>query len=276
MSVDTYRVGKYSVVPCDPDPYDPRGFLWVWEQPNARASYVVGVDPVLGIAGWNRAIRSKDDANRDNAAIEVFRIGGTTPDIQVAEYAAPVDPYDLADIVNVIGRMYGGSHEDGQALVGIEVYPGQGIMTQRELISRYGYINLPPWRYEDTFLPKATSRLGWYSTRSSRQVLWARGLSHLQRKMAVLRSPWLVEEMADCTPDSFLAATGRARYGLHDDRVVACLLALWYANEWSMAFEPSENSPVETGTQPKWEASDLTVEKMYEAWEEQFSRLVDE
>lgn len=277
MSLQTYRVGKQTLTPCEvpENNTDARGILWMFEEPKPNATYVVGCDPTLGISGWHRTLRTKDDVRKDNAAIEVFRHTGQG-DVQVAEYAAPIDPYDLADVCNTIGHIYAGANEDGQALMCIEVYPGQGLMTQRELISRFGYFNLPPWRYEDKLAPHITGRFGWYSTRSTRQTLWARGISLLQRKGVILRSPWLVEEMADCTPDSFLSMSGRARNGLHDDRVVAMLIAIWFANEWSMAIEPTEKSQAEVVGAPDWQKSDCTLAQMESDWNDRFSSLLDD
>src|SRR5581483_3290707 len=92
---------------------DPRGVVFLYEPPNPRSRYILGCDPTQGRTGWSRYNRSEDDAKIDNGAIEVIRIGrgepdtpGFIPDTQVAEFAAPVDPYDLAGVVNVLGRLY--------------------------------------------------------------------------------------------------------------------------------------------------------------------------
>jgi hypothetical protein len=263
---------------------DPRGIVWVYEEPRRNASYVVGCDPTMGIAGWNRQLRTKDDAKVDNGAIEVFRIGGNGPDVQVAEYAAPVDAEDLTPICNLLGKLYGGNDEDGQALMCIEVYPGTGWMVKRELISKYGYFRMPPWLVEGQGVTmRETNKVGWYSTRSTRQDLWSRGVAHLNRKMAVLRSPWLIDEMADCTPDSFLSMSGRARNGLHDDRVVATLIALWFCNEWSMDIEPTDKSALESATPLNYQAMAtdesgraITSQSLSEDWDDLADRLLND
>lgn len=274
LSPTAYTVGKSDLVPAlieDTD-RDPRGIVWMFEEPQRRATYVLGVDPTVGITGWSRLLRTQDDAKTDNAAIEVVRVG--PPDVQVAEYAAPVDAEELASVTNTLGRVYAGSAEDNQALALIEVYPGMGIVTQRELISRYGYTHLPPWRYEDSLAPRLSNRFGWYSTRDSRKMLWSRGGRHLFKGHVRLYSPWLVEEMADCTPDNFLAVTGRAGSGMHDDRVVALLLALWAANEWSLTIEPQE-APAERSNEPRWQASEITADGMAAAWADKFNDLME-
>ena len=80
--------------------------------------------------------------------------------------------------------------------------------------------------------------------------------------------------MADCTPDSFLSMAGRARSGLHDDRVVAMLIALWFANEWSLAIEPLEKSQTDVVDAPSWQASDMSLASTMEAWDDRFAHLL--
>lgn len=278
MHLDAYRVGKYSLQVAHESQeavlIDPRGLLLVYEEPKAYHRYVIGCDPTFGISGWNRTLRTKDDARVDNAAIEIFRVGN--PDVQVAEFVAPVDAESLAPICNLLGRMYGIGEEDGQALMCIEVYPGTGWMTQRELIQKYGYSNLPPWLTESGVSQRISNKIGWHSTRSTRQDLWSRGVGHLQKKRSVLNSQFLVEEMADCTPDSFLSVTGRARHGLHDDRVVAMLLSIWYGHEWSIAIEPTESAGLQSANAPEWQATAVSLDRMHELAEERFNELLGE
>lgn len=286
-TLTTYRVGKWGLEVERYDPVDPRGQLLVWEPPNLRADYIIGCDPTFGIVGWNRAMRSNREEQHDNAAIEVFRKGGLLlnkelekwekqPDVQVAEWAGPLDAEDLADVCNFIGRMYAGRNEDGQALMCIEVYPGTGWMTQRNLISKFGYTNLPPWLKEGKgFSQYNTGRFGWNSNASTRKDLWTRGSAHLNKHRAILHSPHLVEEMVDCTPDNFLAVTGKAVVsGRHDDRVVAALIALWFCNEWEVGAEPSEpTGPAQQAEVPDWQLDPgVSYEDMMESWN---SRVLD-
>ena len=272
----TFRIGNYDAVPCEMDDLDARGLLWMWQPPSPNATYTLACDPTVGITGWDRRLRTRDDAKVDNACIQVIRNGGSAPDEQVAEWAAPIDAVDLAAVVNVLGRLYAGANEDGQALAAIEVYPGPGLVTQRELINRFGYMNLPRWEHLDGAVPRATNNFGWTSTRSTRQVLWMRGMNHINRGYIRIHSPWLVEEMTDCTPDNFLAATGRARYGRHDDRVVAMLIAIWFANAWTMTIEPTERGGLEVPNAPDYQRTDCTVEQMHESWSERFSDLIED
>jgi hypothetical protein len=144
---------------------DPRGIIWLWEPPHSRANYVMGVDPTFGITGWDRAFRTQDDKRVHNGAIELIRVGNGlpgmddfSPDVQVGEYAAPIDPEDLADVANLLGRLYSGRDEDGQSLSIVEVHPGPGLVTQRRLINTHGYTNHFVWKTQDAGVTQDRAR----------------------------------------------------------------------------------------------------------------------
>lgn len=259
---------------------DPRGIVWLFEPPRVNARYVMGIDATQGRTGWNRYSRTEDDSQVDNGAIEVFRLGrgepGSphfTPDVQVAEYAAPIDPYDLATVGNALGRLYGGRNEDGQALCIIEVYPGPGGPTQRTMMEKYGYTNMYRWQFLDTGMPSDSGKFdyGWYSNKQSMQHLWTRGLRCIHRRQAVFKSQYLVEEFADCEMD-LIRLRGAAASGGHDDRATACLLALWAGHNWTFNIEPVQTR-VEQGPSVEWQASDISTERMQSAWEERWDEL---
>ncbi|MGH7174759.1 MAG: hypothetical protein ACREGR_00160 [Minisyncoccia bacterium] len=295
-SLTTYRVGRYGLEVSSYDQYDPRGLLLVWEPPSNYADYSMGVDPTVGVLGWSRSTRTDEDYKHDNAAIEVYRSGQfreeeikqadgrlsrqmiKQPDRQVAEWVGPIDAQDLAYVVNFIGRMFGGSHEDQQALATIEVYPGPGWLTQREMKDKFGYSRFLPWLQEGkNMIQRDTGKRGWISNQHTRRDLWVRSGGHIKRRRAILRSKWLVEEMVACTPDNFIGLTARAaRLGksqLNDDRVVATMLALWAANEWQIGQEPSEPAGVETTDRPDWQLSSMTAEEMADAWDARMAEL---
>lgn len=277
-----FRIGgRQRIIRGADDLYDgdPRGIIWLYEPPNPRAKYVMGIDPTQGRTGWNRYFREDDDQLTDNGAIEIIRLGkgdpaspGFIPDVQVAEFAAPIDPYELADIANILGRMYSGNDEDGQALAIIEVYPGPGGPTQRMLMEKYGYTNLYRWQFLDTGETSSHSKFdfGWYSTKQSVQHLWTRGLRTIHRKQLVFKSPHLVEEFANCQMDT-VKLRGAAASG-HDDRVVAMLLAIWAGHNYTFSME-TEKSRVETGPSIEWQATDISSDRMYDAWNERYDEI---
>jgi len=255
---------------------DPRGIIWLWEPPRPRASYVMGIDPTMGIPNWDRMLRTRDDITVDNGAITVLRIGQEPePDVQVAEYAAPIDPEDLGIVANALGRLYGGSNEDGQCLSIIEVYPGPGLQTLRKMIT-LGYTNQYVWTYLDALVPhpSRTGALGWTATAKSVTHLWVRGAKFIHRDRVTINSPWLIEEMRSAEMDP-VKMSAKAAYGAHDDRLRALLLTLWAGHHWTMEVE-TEREPVLAGEKvPSWQASDISAAKMWDEWEERFSELTE-
>lgn len=270
------QIGQRALASAEPD-NDPRGIIWVWEMPKAGANYVVSCDPSYGLAGWDRSLRTEEDEKTDNCAVQVIRCGTrATPDVQVAEYAAPIDAEDAAAVVNFLGRMYGGASEDSQALCIVEVQPGPGLLTQRELINRFGYTNLFVWQQLDRMAMKETQSYGWFSSRQSRQMLWIRGTRHINSRKVLIKSPWLVEEMTDLVLDNFLSFTARAQWGAHDDRMVAFLLAIWAANEWNFENAPEEAAaPVVVG-QGDYQSTAISFEDAQADWNERFAALQGE
>lgn len=268
------RIGNYDLHSAEPQDDDSRGLVHVWEQPRQNASYVVACDPSYGIAGWDRSLRTEDDLSTDNCAVQVLRCGN--PNVQVAEYAAPIDAEDAARVVNFLGRMYGGSNDEGEALAIIEVQPGPGLLTQRELINHYGYTNLFLWEHLDKLVTTQTPYYGWYSSRQSRQMLWIRGTRHINSGKVIINSPWLVEEMTDLVQDNFLSFTSRAQWGSHDDRMVAFLLGIWAANRWNFENAPEEAAKPELVGGPDYQATDCSYEDMLSSWDDRLSSMLGE
>lgn len=270
----SWTVGRYVVAPHKFDDEDPRGLLFVWEEPSPRETYVVSIDPTVGRPQWSRELRTEADQNTDNACIEVFRAGRAgRPDAQVAEFAAPIDAVDIAPITATIGRVYAGAQEDGMALL-IGEMTGPGAITQRELYDKYEYTNLWQWTKWGTAVPQRTSQFWWYSSRSANKDLWIRGSHHIHNKRVELRSPWLVEEMADCVSDSWLLI-GEARYGRHDDRVLSMLFNLWALHDWSVREDVEPLPRAEASDAPEWQRSAVSYEEMLAAWDERVASILD-
>lgn len=270
--------GRHQVTPYkDPIDFDPRGLVWIYEEPNPRATYVMGIDPTVGITGWDRTLRTADDLKTDNGAIEIIRVGRDgNPDVQVCEYAAPIDPEDLADVANALGRLYSGNDDNEQCLCIIEVYPGPGLLTLRKMINQYGYTNHFVWKYLDSMTTKPTNSLGWTASPKSVRDLWIRGSRYINRGGILIRSKVFIEEMTDCEQDT-LKMTAKAIYGRHDDRVRAMLMAVWAAHDWNSQIQTDDHSRVEMGSpSASWQSSDMSQERMYEAWEDRFAELSED
>lgn len=259
---------------------DPRGILWIWEAPDPRQRYILGVDPTFGRTGWNRFARVDDDLSTDNGAICVLkRSKGGVPSIQVAEFAAPIDPFELAYVANVIGRVYGQGDEDSdhQATIIHEGFPGPGPSFTRQIME-LGYGNLWRWAYFADTAVKPTQSVGWQATDRTNAQLWAKCSRHLIKGGTIIRSPALVEEYADVVilPGKHWAASISPRR--HDDRVRAHCLALWAEQGWDVDFE-STDEPVMTdpgdGEGPvNWAHTDMSADEIHEAWNERFEAMM--
>jgi hypothetical protein len=69
--------------------------------------------------------------------------------------------------------------------------------------------------------------------------------------------------------------TAKASSGKHDDRARAFLMAIWAAHDWSYQVEEHKEEVTE-GKPVDWQRSDLTLEKMYEAWSDRFAELSED
>jgi len=252
---------------------DARGQILIFEPPSPRDSYVVGVDPTGGLVNWTRSLRNEADSKTDNGAIEVIKRGlKGKPDIQVAEYAAPNDPEDLAPIVNFLGRLYCGTDESEQAPCIIEVYPGPGFRVQDELINRFHYYNFFRGRYVDSIVYKPTNSYGWVTTPKSLRELWGKTVGHIKRKRVIINSPWLVEEMSNISMKPHMM-WGESVGRKHDDRLRAFMLSLWMLHDWNQTLDLSDQTPVEQTNAPSWQATAITEDDMYAAWEDKWEQL---
>ncbi len=258
---------------------DPRGILWLWEAPEPRERYIIGGDPTFGRTGWNRWSRTEEDLTTDNGALIVLKRGrGGLPSTQVAEFAAPIDPFELAYVANVLGRVYGQGDEDAdhQALLIYEGFPGPGPSFTRQIME-LGYGNLWRWQYFADQMVKPTQSVGWQATDRTNQQLWAKCSRHLIKGGTIVRSPALQEEYCDVVilPGKHWAASLSARR--HDDRVRAHCLALWAEQGWDVDFE-SIDEPVMTDVQGlgavEWAHTDMSAMEIHEAWNDRFEAIM--
>lgn len=296
--MEAFRVDRHTFLPARvPKAWDTltnteaRGIVWLFEAPKPTETYVIACDPAQGITGWDRSAPQDDEGN-DNTAISVWRIGSreekrvddagkvkivTIPtDFQVAEYAAPVDFEAAAHMINALGRLYRGNGRMGVAHCIIEVYPGPGWMVEKTLISKYGYMNFYQPKYIDTMIPQTGKGIGWTATRESVRNLWISGSRHLNTGSVVIRSPWLLDEMKTTDPIRFMSYTSEAQSGFHDDRLRSMMLATWAAHDFSSIIRPQVKTRVERGEKtPSWQASAVTSDNMWDAWEKRFKEIAE-
>lgn len=269
-----------------------RGYIWLFEPPTIRAKYVIACDPAEGITGWDRTIMNEDDTDHDNSCVQVWRVGtreDTFPDLdgkikrvlkpayyQVAEYAGPVDYVETARIINALGRLYDGTASQGAAHCIIEVYPGPGRTVLHELVSRYGYVNLYQPRGQNELTGQVmANQIGWSANVKTVRDLWILGKRILDTGMAIVRSPWLIEEMRTTEPLKFLGHTSEAQSGFHDDRLRTAMLAFRAIEDVHKPIIPRLTSTVEQGrVRPNWQSSDISAEDLQDAWEDRWDEIM--
>lgn len=198
--------------------------LLVWERRKPYYTYVAGVDASHGIEGG------------DSAAIEVLRVGDRQkPDEQVAEFCGNINPLTLADVSEVIGRVF--SDSDGYpAKLAIEVNPGSpGIVTQTELIRR-GYPHFFRWRRPLRIDNRYSMEVGWWTTPGTRPLLTERGVNTLIKDQIWINSAEFVRELDTYVNTGLDRDRGvnrkylEAAPGYHDDRIMALFIALEVAH----------------------------------------------
>lgn len=214
----------YGLTVVTPSEYDHmawNGKLLIWEAPKDGETYAIGVDPAEGVA-------------RDRSVCEVIKTGNLVhPDEQVAEFACDfLSPTDFADVVNTIGRFY--RDPDGtEAFATVECNAPCGNTMILDLTQRCDYTNLYIWKQYDRINNLFTNKYGWWTNKTTRPNLIARGMDALQKGDLLINSSHLLDEMSDFERDHYIAKA-KARYGRHDDRILALLMAYygWHDQEW--------------------------------------------
>jgi hypothetical protein len=261
----------FKAVP-DPSEFDFNawnGRLLVYEDPDPTATYVVGVDPSGG-------------KGADRSVIEVIRVGDKhRPDEQVAEFASDFHgPHDLAPVAAMVGRLYGDG-AGGEALIIVECNGEFGDSCLFDLRSRLAYGNLFIWKIYDKTKNLQTTRLGWWTTPSTRPKLIARGHHALVNGDLIINSEHLLDELEDFQGDLFMSKA-QAISGRHDDRVMSFLMAYWagHDNEWMAGFDMAaerkrlkaagkmEQAHEEEASQKvSWQNTAVTYEEMMDQWD---------
>lgn len=260
-------------------PDDPRGIVRIYEKPDKSARYKMGVDTAPGIPNWNRRMLQVGDRAKDNCAIEVVKVGMRgEPDVQVAEFIAPIDYVAAAPIVNWLGRLFHGRDPEMCEAI-VETGPTSGEALQERLMNEYAYYNL--YRKANMATYNSSTSFGWVPNERSRLDLWYRTRPHISfvkrvevgtgesmqvvvRVKFVARSRYLVNtEMRNCEVDPKLM-TAKAANGFHDDAVRALQLGIYAAHDWQSFGEVSEAemATVPRTARPDYQRGDMTREEM--------------
>lgn len=179
---------------------DDRGPFQIWEGPNKREQYVIGVDASEGI--------------KDNTEICVLKIGRDGLE-QVAEYNACMPVEYIDSKVYEIARFY------NNALVNIE-RNGGGLAVITALMKRYNNLYLREKERGFQTIVDST-QIGWHTGPYAKLRMVGDTRLLFKEKRLIIRSEAMQAELDAYVEDKRGAYT--AQHG-HDDRVIGLMLAV--------------------------------------------------
>lgn len=183
--------------------------LFLWEQPDPREAYYVGVDVGDGIVGG------------DFSVAEVFRAGhGNRPDVQVGEWVGYEPPLAFAKIVYALGFWF------NKCEIAVE-YAREGMTTANSLMNDLEYPNLYRPRHADRPGKQLANYLHWQTTSKTKPGLLVRMNETLLEDAIVIHSQYLLDELRRCVKDG-ITFSG---LGGHDDAAVSACIALYCLRE---------------------------------------------
>jgi hypothetical protein len=192
---------------------DENGNLRIWRLPEANAIYVMGID----ISGGGQYDPRSGKTRGDYSCISVWKkLPVPLVAEQVAEWHGYVDPFNLAEIIAGVGKLY------NEALASVEV-ESYGRVTLQELQNHYWNI----YRQEriDTYDGSFTNKLGWETSLRSKKALISYGTHCISDMTIIVHSQDLIREFITFTQDD--SGGGSAVGKGYDDRVMAALIGLY-------------------------------------------------
>jgi len=213
------RLGGWDFDPEIP----PMNALIMYEPPDPKFTYTVGVDP-----GWG--------LGADRSVIHVLRNGTMhSPDTQVAEFISDeLNVHALTPICYTIGCLYGNASEELEALMSVECNISDDIV--HNLRFKYNYTNLFVWKYYDNVKRMFSNKLGWWTNARTRPKLINKAIQYIQKEWWNIRSPWMIYEMRKIKKQD-ADAQARASSGFHDDIFMAGVIAMWSAHDLEFSEE---------------------------------------
>jgi len=218
---------------------DNAGSLWIWEYPKKEETYDIGADVAQGTA---------DGAFSTGQVIE------RKTKRQMAEWRGKIDPIEFAKPLLLLGIMY------NNAQIAIETN-SMGCATQAELVKKY--YNLYRWRYRDEVVPKMTRKLGWYTTRSSKDYLisTAKHIVYSYKGEPLIRSERLMGELFTFVTDGIGRYYGVSRNDM-TDLIMGWLIALTIASDEEEQYGTVKHENIEKIEKPEGVLFDKNWEKI--------------
>lgn len=196
---------------------DPRGQLWIWEEPAPGQLYDIGAD----VGGGN--------PDGDYSVAQV--VTRNKPHRQVARWRGHQEPIDFAHTLFWLGTFY------NTAQVAVEC-DGIGFATNGEL-QRIGYPYIYIWRQREKAVPRLSSWSGWRTQQDSKKLMVAMLKHQLMHKEYVIRCPITWHEMSNFST-IYLPGGGetwRGAAGCFDDEVMSLAIAIVVAEDESFGTE---------------------------------------
>jgi hypothetical protein len=196
--------------------YEPEHPLKIWEWPDLKRRYVVGVDVSEGIGD--------SDSDSDFSVGWVNKLGENGgPDVHVATYRSNrIDPGAFAVPVNFLGRWY------NDALMSIEYNIFQ---TTADLVKNYFmYPNLFRWKHPDND-KMLSHKVHWMTQINTKSKLWQTAIKWLRARLWVVRDPIFAEEMKRFQKEDYEDKKASAASGSHDDVIMAAMIALYTSHD---------------------------------------------
>lgn len=191
--------------------------LWIWEWPDPREQYVVGVDVAEGMG-----------MEGDYSVAWVNKIGRPPrPDVHVATWRSnTIDPASFALPVNLLGRKY------NDALMSIELNSkGDTVASMVRIF--YGYPNIYRLKNLDS-TNIFTNRWGWVTQLNTKPRLWQAAIKWLRAKLWIVRDPRFAKEMKTFNKEFVESKQASAASGNFDDVLMAAFIALYTSHDLDM------------------------------------------
>ena len=184
----------------------------IWEMPEEKAAYSIGVDISEGLG-------------QDYSVIFVNKLGRAgCADEQVAILRDNrMEPLDLAFYCILMGRMY------NEALMCIE-YNGIGKVCADAVLLVYQYPNIFRWKHLDSRQP-LSNKWHWYTKPDTKEKLWMTARKWIKAGSWLIRSKNFLDEMQTFSKDEDDSRSAHHIKGATDDECIAGMIALYCAHE---------------------------------------------
>ena len=190
--------------------FNPMGWMLVWEPPAPGEEYAIGIDCSEGIG-------------QDRTTICVVRRGDPgAPDEQVAEWCQDsASGLDAWSVALATAAWYECGGESRVTVIPELAKDGPSLVNELRKRGWRRWHQRRSWTKTGSSSP--TSSIGWLTTQSSRPVLMGQLIRSMRDDWFIVRSRWLMGELEDLEDHN---GKVEHRAGAHDDRVLACALAL--------------------------------------------------